>query len=283
MTLAQLQRHCTAALEGLYEHREARNITQLLLEHVSGYSASQIAVNGPEPANAAVESNVQAALERLLTGEPVQYVLEEAWFYGRPFYVNRHVLIPRPETEELAERVLQLCAQQTGLHVLDVGTGSGCIPVTLALQLSAARIHAMDISTNALEVAAKNAARHGAAVHFFQMDFTDTAAWEGLPQYHVIVSNPPYIPLSGKTAMQPNVVNYEPHTALFVPDEQPLLFYELLARFGRHHVLPGGFIACEIHEDLGTAVTAVFETAGYGHVQAHRDMQGKERMVVARK
>jgi release factor glutamine methyltransferase len=284
MTLAQLKTHSAQQLAKLYEPREAVNMTMLLLEYYTSLSASQMVVSAGETVTPTVQQQVFNALERLALHEPVQYVLNQAWFGGLPFYVDENVLIPRPETDELVQLVMKQWQQKyekANPVIIDIGTGSGCIPICLKKQWPAAHVTGIDISPGALVVAQRNAAALEADVQFTECDFRNPALWNGLPVADMIVSNPPYIPLSDKRDMSANVTDYEPHTALFVPNNNALLFYELIAAFGKTHLLPGGFIACEIHESLGAATKAVFEKAGYKNVQLHLDLQCKERMITA--
>jgi release factor glutamine methyltransferase len=223
----------------------------------------------------------------LLTHKPVQYVLHEAWFCGMPFYVDEQVLIPRPETEELVEWVAENGRRQMAdgsslitLKILDIGTGSGCIPVSLKKKLPQAEVYACDVSEGALTVAAKNAAAQQTDIHFLHADFLDIDTWTSLPAVDIIVSNPPYIPFHNKNSMLQNVLAYEPHLALFVPNDDALLFYDAIARFAQKQLLPGGCIFCEIHEDLGEPAKTLFESKGFT-AEVKKDFQGKDRMVKA--
>jgi release factor glutamine methyltransferase len=214
----------------------------------------------------------------LLANKPVQYVLHEAWFCGMPFYVDEHVLIPRPETEELVEWVVEEAGNKTS--ILDIGTGSGCIPVSLKKKLPQVKVYSCDVSSPALMVAAKNAAAQNITVHFIQADFLDASTWPRLPSVDIIVSNPPYIPNNNQHSMLPNVLAYEPHLALFVPNEDALVFYDAIARFAQQKLLPGGCIFVEIHEDLGEKTKSLFESKGFV-AEVKKDFQGKDRMVKA--
>ncbi|WP_207513267.1 N5-glutamine methyltransferase family protein [Longitalea luteola] len=166
------------------------------------------------------------------------------------------------------------------LRILDIGTGSGCIPIALKKKLPQAEIYSCDVSAAALSVAARNATAHGTAVHFLHADFLDTATWPSLPAVDLIVSNPPYIPQSDQSSMVQHVLAYEPHLALFVPNDDPLLFYEAIARFALLHLLPGGALIAEIHEDLGESTKKLFESKGFA-AEVKKDLQGKDRMIKA--
>ncbi|HEY6505327.1 MAG TPA: peptide chain release factor N(5)-glutamine methyltransferase, partial [Chitinophagaceae bacterium] len=220
-------------------------------------------------------------IKRLLAHEPVQYVLNEAWFCGLKFYVDKNVLIPRPETEELVEWVISNCKFPVDtLSILDIGSGSGCIPIFLKRKLRKAEVWSCDVSEAALRIAEKNAATLGADVNFLLLDFLDKEKRNKLPSFDIIISNPPYIPEKGKQQMQLNVLSYEPHTALFVPDNDALIFYKAIAEFGKDHLTPAGTIYTEIHEDQGKAVSTLFESYGYS-AELKKDMQEKERMLKA--
>jgi len=228
--------------------------------------------------------------ERLLRHEPVQYVLQEAWFCGLKLYVDNNVLIPRPETEELVEWVTrEVAIREPGagsigekIRLLDIGTGSGCIPIALKRKLRESEIWSCDISEAALQVAKRNAEMTGVGITFLLLDFLNKEQRDQLPSFDIIVSNPPYVPEKDKDQMQPNVLDYEPHTALFVPNNDALIFYNAIAEFGKMHLNAGGAIYAEIHEDLGKNASAVFSTAGY-KTELKKDMQGKERMLKATK
>jgi release factor glutamine methyltransferase len=169
---------------------------------------------------------------------------------------------------------------EVGKRILDIGTGSGCIPISLKKKLPQATIYACDVSAPALAVAAKNAATQQTDINFIHADFLDAVTWPALPSVDIIVSNPPYIPQHNQLSMLPNVLAYEPHLALFVPNEDPLLFYDAIARFAQQHLLPGGTIFAEIHEDLGAQTKTMFESKGFV-AEVKKDFQGKERMVKA--
>jgi release factor glutamine methyltransferase len=213
--------------------------------------------------------------------EPVQYVLNEAWFYGLKFYVDQNVLIPRPETEELVDQLITDCKFPIDeLNILDIGSGSGCIAISIKTKLRKAEVWSCDISKEALEAAKKNATALGADVNFVHLDFLDKTARENLPSFDIIISNPPYVPEKDKTTMQPNVLNYEPATALFVPDNDPLIFYRAIAEFGKTHLNKNGKVYAEIHESLGNDTMELFRSKGY-KAEVRKDMQGKERMIIA--
>jgi release factor glutamine methyltransferase len=266
-------------LNGLYDPDEAIAIAHLLLEHVTGMSKLLRLTNKDSLLSAEQEALLNDAIMRLADGEPVQYVTGEQWFMGKPYIVNKHVLIPRPETEELVQWIAEEWKDSHSLSILDIGSGSGCIPVSLELQLPNAVVTSIEVSTEALTVARTNVEALGAAVDLRLLDFLKEENWDLLGHYDVIVSNPPYIPFSYKDTLDRNVRDFEPEVALFVPDGDPLLFYRKIAAFGLKHLSSGGCIYCEVHADHALDTKMLFNSAGYGEVVLREDMYGKERMV----
>ncbi|MFZ9980688.1 MAG: peptide chain release factor N(5)-glutamine methyltransferase [Cyclobacteriaceae bacterium] len=217
---------------------------------------------------------------RLNHHEPIQYILEQAWFYGRSFKVRKGVLIPRPETELLAEIILNHYSKDEAIRVLDLGTGSGCIPVTLAAERPLWNVLATDISPVALDVARFNAEAHQAKVHFLKSDMLEEIP-DDIGTFDVLVSNPPYIPYSERETMQPQVVDHEPHEALFAPDSDPVIFYRAISEWAKKVLVPGGLVLVEIQEKYGLPVRALFEQDGFRGVTIIRDLDNKDRIVQA--
>lgn len=281
MTIAEATGYSTRRLTAIYDESEAAAISDWLIEYLTGIKRAQRISHHKTLLTAEQAAQLESFLERLIRHEPVQYVLNEAWFCGFKFYVDRHVLIPRPETEELVEWIISGCKFPIGqLTILDIGTGSGCIAVALKRRLGKAEVWSCDSSHEALRVAEKNATDLGVTVQFRELDFLDEAQRDPLPRFDIIVSNPPYIPEKDKTDMQPNVLNYEPAAALFVPDDDPLVFYKAIATFGKTHLQPGGAIYMELHENTGAAAARFFEANNYS-TELKKDMQGKDRMLKA--
>jgi release factor glutamine methyltransferase len=224
-------------------------------------------------------------LNELSHGKPLQYITGECWFYKYAFSVNPSVLIPRPETEELIEWMLQdMNASNTSnqtFRILDIGTGSGCIPITLKKERPQDRIHSIDVSEEALIVARTNAAKLEADVELSYFDILQEERWEWLEKYDYIISNPPYIPRKEKMMLDPQVRDFEPALALFVPDQNPMLFYEKIARLGLTHLLPHGAIYAEVHQDFAAMTKAIFEAAGYQRTEIKNDISGNARMIRA--
>lgn len=281
MTMQEATYFLLNKLKPVYGEGEAGSMTDWVMEHLTGSKKTERMLYKNEAITAKEEATLQEYTKRLLAHEPVQYVLNEAWFCGLKFHVDKNVLIPRPETEELVEWVIANCKFPiTELTIVDIGTGSGCIPISLKRRIRKADVWSCDISPKALEVARKNADNLGAAVHFLELDFLDLPEKTAFPQADVIISNPPYIPLATKATMHKNVLEHEPHTALFVADNDPLVFYKALASFGKEKLKPGGAVYMEINEELGSETLAVFAASGY-HTELKKDMQGKDRMIKA--
>ena len=273
----------------LYEEREAKAIVRLVLEERFGLTMAEILGLSPNPSpvgRGGLEVDGADELERMMyrleQGEPVQYVLGEAWFCGRRFHVEPGVLIPRPETEELVEWAVEnekLKMKNEKLCVLDIGTGSGCIAVSLALSLEEAAVTAWDISDVALRIAQGNAERLGADVTFVKQDAlaapNDVAVWD------VIVSNPPYVCEREATQMARHVLEHEPHEALFVPDGDALLFYRAIAQYAQQALKPSGALYFEINPQYADELSSMLHAMGFANIQFKSDQFGKCRMVKA--
>ena len=269
-------------LLSLYDEREAVAITHEILQHVTGLDKTQRLLQKETLFTAAQQQQYDLALRAMAVGVPLQYVTGAAWFMGKEYRVNSDVLIPRPETEELVQWVIDDCKGSVGkTPIIDIGTGSGCIAISLKLAIPDAEVTAMDMSNAALSVAKKNAERLHARIAFLQSDFLDAAQYNKFHKYDVIVSNPPYIPISEKGNIHTNVKDHEPHMALFVPDKGALLFYKALALFGKEHLNQNGYIYCELNSDHALACKALFEEAGYPTAEIRQDMNGNRRMLKA--
>ena len=255
----------SARLAPLYGAREARSIALVAVSELSGLSASALLTDPGAPLEIAELDDI---LSQLAAGRPVQYVVGRTEFCGRTFAVHEGVLIPRPETEAAT--------------LLDVGTGSGCIAATLALALPGAQVYAADISDTALETAARNCRALGAGVILRKADALSDLAEVFPGPFDVIVSNPPYVPQSDLPAMHVNVREYEPHEALFVPDDDPLRFYRAIARAGRRTLRPGGRLYFEIYERFADAMRRMLGEEGYTDTEVREDLNGKPRMICSR-
>lgn len=280
-------------LKNIYEENEANNIAAMAMEHITQANKMERVQRQEELLNEKQLQQLTVIEQRLRQHEPIQYVLGEAWFYNMKLFVDKHVLIPRPETEELVYWIINdvkakgLDVFQRGsadatsqLKILDIGTGSGCIALALKNEIPRAEVWGCDVSEEALNVARRNGSELDIRVDFQGVNILDDAQQKLLPTVDIIVSNPPYIPLKDKNSMHANVLNHEPHLALFVPDNDALKFYKAIAHFAKKRLHANGLLYFEIHEDLGEAVVALLESEGY-QAELKKDMQGKERMVKA--
>ena len=271
-----------------YDEREAKAVVRTLVEELFQLTLTDLYAGGLDNLTTAEQQRLETSLQQLEAGIPVQYVTGTARFFGRDYVVNPHVLIPRPETEVLCETILSAynksyCALQppAPLRVLDIGTGSGCIAVTLALDLWNSSVSAWDVSGEALLTARENAHRLQAQVNFEWHDVLslDEAALAATP-FDIIVSNPPYVCDRERKDMTEQVLAHEPHTALFVPDNDPLLFYRAIADYGTTHLNPHGLLAFEINPLFAKEMCELLESKGYEQVEVKTDQYGKERVVV---
>lgn len=262
-----------------YDDAEAKAVARMVLEVSCGLTMTDIVCGKTEEQDEAGLTRLQA---RLLTGEPVQYVLGQADFCGRTFHVEPGVLIPRPETEELCRWAAECCRQQASARLLDIGTGSGCIAITLAAELQGSRVTAWDISDEALRQAAANARSTLVEVAFEKKDVLRCSPTAG-EAWDIIVSNPPYIYRRESVAMARNVLDYEPHEALFAPGDKPDVMYQAICRYAGQTLRPGGSLYLEMNPMLTEAVAAYLPTVGMQQVETRNDQFGKQRMVKATK
>lgn len=265
------------SLTDIYDEAEASNITYLLVEKLLKIKKQDVILNSE--CVVADSEIVWQAITRLRQHEPIQYVLEEAHFYGFDFKVTPAVLIPRPETEELVAVIIAENKEKENLTIVDIGTGSGCIAIVLAKKLKKARVYGIDISTSALEIARENAQKNEAEILFLEMDMLQNII---AIKADIIVSNPPYIRELEKAQMQANVLDFEPSQALFVPDELPLLFYEKITAIAQHSLKLGGKLYFEINEKFGNEVVHLLcSSKGFDKIKLIRDLQGRDRIVSA--
>jgi release factor glutamine methyltransferase len=280
VTIQEAKKDLFDTLTPLYGEGESHSICQYVFDdffNIKGENESNTLIF-----NTLLEEDYLNIKKRLCTGEPVQYVVGFAWFYGLKFKVNKNVLIPRPETEELVHWILETVKTEKPigpLSILDIGTGSGCIPVTLKHKMPDMAVAAVDISEAALITASRNAFRMGADIDFKKIDILNKNEWSQLPQYDIIVSNPPYIPHAEKDIMTQNVLSFEPHLALFVDDENPLIFYENIAHFAKKHLKTKGFLFFECNEFNAQEVLFLLENNGFKNIILQKDMSGKDRMI----
>lgn len=271
----ELVQHWAAELKQ-YSAEEAENLVNWLLEHHLGLRRVDMMHFLDE---AHLPEALKLDFEKLKAGEPIQYILGKGPFYGREFLVNEHTLIPRNETEELVHLIIKE-NPQSGLKILDIGTGTGCIPISLDLEMKSPEVYGIDISEKALELAQKNGELLKSNVSFLKCDILNEMPKVG--ELDILVSNPPYVPEGEKSEMHRNVMDFEPELALFVPDEDPLLFYRVIAGKGKLLLKPGGKLYFEIHERFGSEVAELLTSLGYQDVKLVRDLNGKERIASAR-
>lgn len=261
-----------------YGENEAQSIASLVFEDLLGITKIQRLTAPAHPLTDQQVGQLHEAVVRLLRHEPVQHIIGFSHFYERKYRVTRDALIPRPETEELVDRVVRENRSTPALRILDVGTGTGCIAISLAAEMVNVDVTAWDISQKALELARSNAQQLLVKVNFEQID---VLSWSGERTFDLIVSNPPYIPLSERPDMDKNVTDFEPELALFVPDEDPLLFYRIIAGLGKRCLTKSGKLYLEIHEQFGEKVKDLLINYGYTQVTLIRDLHGKDRVVRA--
>lgn len=277
MTIHLAYQKLLSRLYEVYDEREAANIADMVIEHVTGQRKIDRIVSKELLVNEDQQAQLAKITAGLLAHKPVQYVLAHAWFMEMKLRVNERTLIPRPETEELVDWILTDIKESGNSEVsmLDIGTGTGCIPIAVRKKISSVAVSAIDVSDEALQVAILNSIEQKVLVDFLHLDFLDRNEWNHLGRYHIIVSNPPYVAKSEQDSMRNSVLMHEPHIALFVPDEDPLLFYKAIAEFGKTHLKEGGKIYLEINEAMGEQVKQLFDNAGYHNVRIRKDMQGK--------
>ena len=271
-------------LANLYDASEIEALTLMIMSEISGASKAMIKAFPEQEISTANVGKLNNILTRLQTGEPIQYILGHTEFYGLTFKVNPSVLIPRPETEELVEwAILSVSNGQFAIgHILDIGTGSGCIAISLKKNLPAAQVSAIDISTDALQTAKQNAVLNEVEVNFINQDILNIKSEIEIPKSEIIISNPPYVTLHDKTQMHTNVTDFEPHTALFVPENDPLIFYKAIADFALINLAPNGLLFFEINENLGKETVEMLESKGFKNIELRLDMSGRDRMIRTR-
>jgi len=283
MTIQQSYKQLLFQLYEMYGDREAANIADIVIENITGFKKVDRLINKQFPLNEEQLQLLNDYTNELLKHKPVQYVLNEVWFAGMKLYVDENVLIPRPETEELVEWIVKTVANRKSqvASILDIGTGSGCIPVALKKKLLSVEVHALDISEEALNVAKRNAAIQQTEINFHLLNILDKNLWRQLPKFDIIVSNPPYVTQGEASSMQKNVLQYEPHLALFVDDEDAMKFYKAIAEFGLYHLNNNGQIFFEINEMMGKQICDLLNQYRYLNIELKKDLQNKDRMIKA--
>ena len=282
MKLSQLKINFTTVLQGVYDKEEVHCFFYILCDFFLQYSRFEVSMALDTIVSAKNITAFDMALLRLKKQEPIQYILGCTAFYGLSFKVNEHTLIPRPETEELVDWVLSnLHDQDSMLDILDIGTGSGCIAIALAKNIPTARVSGIDISEKALEVAQENAVKNQVLVSFCEKDILETTALKN--KYDVMVSNPPYVRQLEKKAMNANVLDYEPGVALFVPNEDPLLFYRKIAQLAMVSLQTRGWLYFEINEYLSKEMDVLLKDIGFANIEIKKDFREVPRMIKCQK
>jgi|694.fasta_scaffold24207_6 release factor glutamine methyltransferase len=277
-----------SSIANYYDNRESANIADLVMEELTGWERSKRIIYHDQEMSQDQHERFDTFKTALDAGKPVQYVLGTTWFSGMCFQVDERVLIPRPETEELVEEARKTIADlpQKDEHifkVIDIGTGSGCIAIALKKYFPSWEVWGIDNSIGALELAEKNAEANQVDVIYKKLDILKESKDDHLPAFDIIISNPPYIPHADKLDMAPNVLEHEPHEALFITNNDPMQFYKSIIEFSAHHLLRGGKIFFETHAEFSNEVAALLEENEFEDVQVKSDLQGKERMVIGRK
>jgi release factor glutamine methyltransferase len=266
-------------LEGLFPETEINSFSQLMIEKVTGFSRTEIIVNKNTHFSDEQHQEIETFIKKLKNFIPIQYILGETEFYGLTFNVDESVLIPRPETEELVDWIRTENERSSFLNILDIGTGSGCIAICLKHEFTNAVVDAFDISDEAIVTARSNANRNKLEVNFLKVDILNTPDFE--KKWDIIVSNPPYVLENEKAEIQPNVLDNEPHVALFVPDNDPLLFYRCIAGFALRELRPGGKLYFEINRQYGEATVELLSEFGFTEIELRKDISGNDRMIKA--
>lgn len=279
MTVSALRTYFIGELKGYYPDTEIRSFFYLLSDHILNLKKIDIALNQNEVIKEKNYHKFQIAVERLKTYEPIQYILGETEFYGLKFKVNNSVLIPRPETEELVDWIIKSNSNKANINILDIGTGSGCIAISLAKNFPNAEVFALDVSEKAISVAKKNANKNNIKIEFINQDILNVSSDFGKYKFDVIVSNPPYVRMIEKEQMQANVLDFEPHLALFVEDNDALVFYKAVVEFANKYLKDKGQLYFEINESLGKSSSNLLEKANFINIELRKDISEKDRML----
>lgn len=279
MKLKTYRTHFIEKLTPLYDSMEAGQFFVIALENLKGWQRVDFAMNPDYELTPDEIAKWDEVLAQLITQKPIQYIFGNTHFYGLDLQVNENTLIPRPETEELVDWIVNENSDKKDVSILDIGTGSGCIAIALAKNLPNATVHAIDVSGEALVVAKENAINNSGTVTFWQKDILTA---ESLPQqFDIIVSNPPYVRNLEKYEIKGNVLDYEPHLALFVEDNDPLLFYKKIAVLAQKHLTNNGILYFEINQYLGAETTQMLQDYNFKNIGLRKDMYGNNRMVKA--
>ena len=278
-TIGDAVSYITGLISDLYAHREALAISKTVLSHITGLSNPSVLASANSPLSIPDRDKINKICLELKQSRPIQYIIGATEFYGVNLKINENVLIPRTETEEMVDLIIKENSQKN-LRIIDIGTGSGCIAISLALHMDNPQVTGMDISEKALKIASENARNNDCNIKFFFADITDPDMETG-ESYDIIVSNPPYVRHSEKAMMHRNVTGYEPEQALYVGDDDPLLFYRHIIDYSTDTLSQGGRLYLEVNEVFGTEVRELLERAGYTSTRIVRDINEKDRIVAA--
>ena len=280
-TISQIRRSLIHQLSESFPGNEAFSIVRLILEHL-GFTENSVLKNPSAEVTFKIESKITKIVNELKKNRPIQYILGQTNFLDLTFLVNEHVLIPRPETEEMVSLILkEKCCNDP--YIIDIGSGSGCISIALAHNIPGSRVSAMDVDKKSIQLAEKNASIHNVTVNFMHQSIFDAGTGFGEATYDIIVSNPPYVTQTDKLSMSPNVTEHEPAIALFVNDDDPLVFYREIIRFSENSLANKGSVWVEINERFGKETSQLFIDAGYGEVLLLKDIHGKDRFIKAKR
>ena len=281
MTLGDFIEESNLKLSALYDNREKKNILDIIVEEEFGLKKHEIKGSQDATLSPSKLKHLHAIVSRLQQQEPIQYVLGVADFYGLKFKLDKHVLIPRPETEELVDFVIQDCKKisNPGPTILDIGTGSGCIPVTIKKYIPGAQVVATDLSKEALVIAQDNAGRNEVEVDFVHADFLDESSWENFDKMDIVISNPPYVTKDEFDNLHPRVKQFEPTQALKAENDDPFIFYKKIADFGFDHLNDNGHIYVELNSNRSQVISDIFRNRGYQSIQLKQDLQGLDRIL----
>ena len=269
-------------LGDLYPEKEVRNLAKMSIEDIFGYDAAFLATHPDEKLTESEMLKIVFLMKKLKTGMPIQYALGYAHFMDLELKVNEHTLIPRPETEELVSWILSSTSNKKDFKILDIGTGSGCIALALKTRLTKASITASDISSEALEIAEENADHLNLEITFIKDNILIPSALKSINSLDIIVSNPPYVTDEEASLLHKNVLDFEPHRALFVPNDDGLIYYRHIISFAQDKLNSGGWLYFEINEKYGQETLIMLEKVGFTQLELKKDLSGKDRMVRAR-
>ncbi len=279
MTYKETKIYIRKELSDFYNENEIRSFTKLIFEDIFNISFVNLLANEKKRINKNQVKLLKKTTLRLKKFEPIQYIIGQSEFYGLKFIVNKNVLIPRPETEELVDLIINENNKKSNLQILDVGTGSGCIAVSLSKNLKTSNIYAIDIDLKALNIASKNSKLNNTKISVFQIDILSTKNNFTSEKFDIIVSNPPYVTHSEKKYMEQNVLKYEPELALFVNDNSPIIFYIAIAKFAKKNLTKNGKLYFEINEQFGKEIVKMLISEDFSDVQILKDIYGKNRII----